>query len=207
MSILKNIIFDLGGVLLSIDYNKTENAFKALGYPDFKKMYSQFTADELFVKLETGKITNKNFFRVIIAAHSGKITEKQITEAWNSMLLNWRNESLSFLKQLSAHYKIFLLSNTNAVHETAFSKSLKLQTGLVSIDPLFTKAYYSHKINLRKPDASVFDFVLKDAAINPGETLFIDDSVNNIKTAASLGFKTHLLISGEKIEYLKYDMY
>ena len=207
MEVLKNIIFDLGGVLLNIDYNKTENAFKALGYTDFKKMYSQFTADELFVKLETGRISNENFFKLLTDAHAGEVTEQQVKDAWNSMLLSWRKESLSFLKQLSAHCKIFLLSNTNAVHQEAFNRSLKLDTGLVSIDPLFTKAYYSHIINFRKPDAAVFEYVLRDAIINPGETLFIDDSANNIKAADSLGFKTHLLGAGEKIEDLKYDIY
>ena len=207
MAVLKNIIFDLGGVLLSIDYNKTENAFKALGYTDFQNMYSQLTADELFVKLETGQISNEDFFKILTSAHAGEVTEKQAGDAWNSMLLAWRQESLSFLEQLSAHYKIFLLSNTNAIHEQAFNKSLKLQTGLVSIDPFFTKAYYSHKINLRKPGAPVFQYVLKDAAIKANETLFIDDSFNNIKTAASLGFKTHLLAAGEKIEELNYDSF
>lgn len=207
MAFLKNIIFDLGGVLLSIDYNKTENAFIALGYPEFKKMYSQFTADELFVKLETGKISNADFLKILTAAHAGEVSPQQVTDAWNSMLLEWRQESLAFLKPLAKQYNLYLLSNTNAIHEEAFNTSLKIQTGLASIDGFFTKAYYSHKINLRKPDREVFEFVIEDAGIAPAETLFIDDSQNNIDAAAALGFKTRLLAAGEKIEELDYESF
>ena len=202
---LKNIIFDMGNVLFSIDYKKTQDAFEALGYKNFAQMYSQFTADALFEKLETGKITNADFYKKMIESHSGTVTEAQIDEAWNSMLLHWRAASLSFLETLSKKYKIFLLSNTNDIHLQAVVKLLKEQTGRESIDELFTAAYYSHKINYRKPNADIFEFVLKDAGIKANETLFIDDLENNIETAAVLGFKTHQLLAGETIEGLDYE--
>ncbi len=204
MAALKNIIFDLGGVLIDLDYKKTEDAFISLGYENFHTMYSQYTADELFRKLETGKISNEDFYKVAINAHAGSVTEEAIQAAWNAMLLSWRNESLLFLEKISTQYRIFLLSNTNAIHFEAFHRSLKEETGRESIEPLFTKAYWSHKIGLRKPDAEVFEFVAKDAGIRPEETLLIDDSENNIKKAAELGFKTHLLIAGELVEELNY---
>ncbi len=204
---LKNIIFDMGNVLFSIDYKKTEDAFEALGYNNFAEMYSQFTADALFEKLETGKITNADFYKTMIESHSSTINEKQIDTAWNGMLLHWRIESLNFLEPLSKKYKIFLLSNTNDIHLQAVLKLLKVQTGRESIDDLFTVAYYSHKIKYRKPNADIFEFVLKDANIKASETLFIDDLENNIQTAAALGFKTHLLLEGEKIEELNYESF
>ncbi len=204
---LKNIIFDLGNVLFSIDYKKTEQAFETLGYNNFADMYSQFSADALFEKMETGQITNKAFYKRMIELHGGPVTEEQIDKAWNGMLLNWRIESLHFLEQLSKKYKIYLLSNTNDIHLQAVIKLLKEQTGRDSIDQLFTVAYYSHKINFRKPNADIFEFVLKDANINATETLFIDDLVNNIETAAKLGFKTHQLLEGEKIEQLNYESF
>ncbi len=204
MALLKNIIFDLGGVLLNIDYKKTENAFKDLGYTHFEKMYSQFTADELFVKLETGKINPAGFLRVLTDSHERSITTLQVITAWNSMLLDWRMESLEFLSKLSKKYKIFLLSNTNEIHEEAFNKILYKQTGMSSVDHLFTKAWYSHKIHFRKPDAEIFEFVLKDAGISAAETLLIDDSANNIEAAKAAKINTHLLLSGERIEGLNY---
>ena len=206
MAVIKNIIFDLGGVLLNIDYKKTENAFEDLGYSNFEKMYSQFSADELFIKLETGKINNTDFLKVLTDSHIRSVTPAEVIKAWNSMLLDWRQESLMFLNELSKNYKIFLLSNTNEIHAEAFNRVLKTQTGMASIDHLFTKAWYSHKIHFRKPNANVFEFVLKDACISANETLFIDDSENNIETAASLGFKTHVLVKGERIENLNYNI-
>ena len=197
----------MGNVLFSIDYKKTEDAFKALGYDNFSEMYSQFTADDLFEKLETGKITTEEFYRKMISSHAGVVNKIQITTAWNSMLLHWRLESLTFLKTLAKKYKLYLLSNTNDIHLGAVNNLLKQETGKESIDDLFTKAYYSHKINLRKPNADIFEFIAKDAGINPQETLFLDDLENNIEAAASLGFKTHLLLDSETIEGLDYEKF
>ena len=197
----------MGNVLFSIDYKKTQDAFEALGYNNFSDMYSQFTADALFEKLETGKIATDEFYKKLIASHPEKITEQQITNAWNGMLLHWRMESLRFLKTLAEKYKLYLLSNTNEIHLTAVNSLLKQETGKENIDDLFTKAYYSHKIKLRKPNKDVYEFIAKDAGIDPQETLFIDDLENNIEAAASLGFKTHLLLAGETVDGLDYENY
>jgi glucose-1-phosphatase len=207
MAELKNIIFDLGAVLINIDYKKTERAFIELGFENFEAMYSQFTADAIFEKLETGKISNKDFYDKLIFLSGNKITAAQIKNAWNEIILDWRVESLNFLETLSPKYKIFLLSNTNAIHHEYFINSLKTETKRTEIDNLFTKAYYSHEIHLRKPNADIFEFIAKDADIYMKETLFIDDSSNNISTAKQLGFKTHLLLDGERIENLQYDKY
>ena len=158
-----------------------------------------------FLRLETGKI-NKTEFLKVLTDHEQNISQQQVIKAWNSMLLHWREESLLFLRELAKTHKIFLLSNTNLIHEEAFNQILNAQTGMASIDHLFTKAWYSHKIHFRKPDADIFEFVLRDAGITAGETLFIDDSANNIETAKAAGFKTHLLVSGENIETLNYSL-
>ncbi len=207
MAELKNIIFDLGAVLINIDYKKTERAFIALGVENFETMYSQFTADAIFEKLETGKISNADFYDKLISLGDNKITAAQIKNAWNGLVLDWRAESLNFLEALSPKYKLFLLSNTNAIHHECFINSLKIETNRTEIDSLFTKAYYSHEIHFRKPNANIFEFVAKDAKINMEETLFIDDSSNNIDMAKLLGFKSHLLLEGERIENLNYNDY
>jgi glucose-1-phosphatase len=207
MSTLKNIIFDLGAVLIDIDYKKTEKAFEQLGFYNFKEMYSQFTANELFAKLETGEISNEEFFETIKALNKKEITTPQIQEAWNAILLKWRKNSLAFLKTIAKSHTIYLLSNTNAIHQKAFFESLKIETGIADFNSFFTKAYYSHEIHLRKPNADIFEFVAKDAKILAEETLFIDDSHNNIKTARGLGFKTHLLLPTERIEHLDYEQF
>jgi glucose-1-phosphatase len=207
MAELKNIIFDLGAVLINIDYKKTEAAFIKLGFENFEAMYSQFAADAVFEKLETGKISNEDFYNSLIAVNKENITPLQIKNAWNEILLDWRLESLQYLEILSATYKLYLLSNTNAIHQEAFFESLKKEAGITNFNSFFTKAYYSHEIHLRKPNKNIFEFVAKDASIKMDETLFIDDSANNIDTAKLLGFKTHLLLQGEKIEGLSYELF
>lgn len=204
MAVLKNIIFDLGGVLLNIDYEKTKISFKELGFVNFDEMYTQYSADMLFSNLETGKISNDHFFDYLVKAAGGQITKEQIAIAWNAMLLDFRVPSLDFLEGLAKKYRLYLLSNTNAIHLEAFKQIFTKETGRPSLDAYFTKAYYSNNIGFRKPNEDVFEFILKDAGIKAEESLFIDDSYNNIEAAKKLGFQTHLLTPGEKIEELKY---
>lgn len=199
---VKNILFDLGGVLIDIDYEKTIRSFRAIGFPHFEQMFSQLTADELFRKLETGKIPPKDFYKVMITIARTGVTEDEIRDAWNSMLLEFRKESILFLKPLAATYDLYLLSNTNQVHYEAFTQMLLTQTGYSSLEPFFKKAYFSHQIGRRKPDADAYDFVISDAGILPEETLFIDDTVKNIEAAAALGFQVHLLKPEERVEKL-----
>lgn len=201
---LKNIIFDLGGVLINIDYNKTGTAFKSLGYDNFNEMYSQYTADELFSHLETGHTAEEAFFKTMQERSVHALDSLRIREAWNAMLLDFRVESFDFLETLKDKYDLYLLSNTNGIHKEAFDKIFEAQTGKKSIDDYFKKAYYSHKIGLRKPNESIFRFVLQDAGIAPEETLFIDDSANNIEAAEKLAIKVHLLRPDERIEDLVY---
>lgn len=202
MSEIKNIIFDLGGVLINIDYNKTINAFKALGIPHFEEMFSQFRASELFEKLETGDISEEDFYRTLRKQIPVPVTDLQIENAWNAILLDFRKESLDFLTLLQPRYNLYLLSNTNSIHHRSFQHLFILETGKPSLDIYFIKAWYSHLIHLRKPYAAIYDFVLKQEKLDPKETLFIDDSVNNIETAAKMGLQTHLLLPEERIEKL-----
>lgn len=203
MAVLKNIILDLGGVLLDIDYQKTQKAFQDLGFDEFDKMYSQYSADAVFAQLETGAISNVRFYEKMMERSGGRITEEAIGTAWNAMLLDFRKETLAFLKTLAGKYSLYLLSNTNAIHLAAFAEIFTAQTGQPSLNSYFTKAYYSHEVGLRKPNADIFEFILKDAGITAAESLFVDDSFNNIDTAARLGFQTKLLLPGEKLENLQ----
>ncbi len=202
MAKLKNIILDLGGVLMNIDYNNTSDAFIKLGVKDFKSMYGQFSADELFSSFETGAITQAQFLKTMIARDE-TLTAESITLAWNAMLLDFRLESLDFLERLADRYTLYLLSNTNIIHKTSFDEIFARETGKKSIDEYFTKVYYSHLVGLRKPNDDIFTYLLADAGIKAEETLFIDDSANNIEAARKLGIRSHLLLPNEKIENLE----
>ncbi len=202
MPAIKNIIFDFGGVLFDIDYQKTIAAFRQLGIPNFDTMYDQFTANTLFEDLETGKISEHDFYEALKKEIKTPVTHQQLENAWNAILLDFRLDSLSYLERLASHYKLYLLSNTNSIHHRSFHQLYNPVAGKPSMDDYFTKAYYSHQIHLRKPYAAIYEYVLQDAGILASETLFIDDSSNNIAAAAKLGIQTHLLLPTEKIEEL-----
>lgn len=199
---VKNIIFDLGGVLLNIDYNKTSEAFKRLGAADFDTFYSQQGANELFESLETGNITETDFYATMQEHCRPGTTYDEIRDAWNAILLDFRKASLHFLDGLDKKYNLYLLSNTNSIHKTEFNKIFTRETGRPHFDDFFSKAYYSHLIHQRKPYPSTYHFVLNDAGLNVMETLFIDDSKVNIDGAIVAGLKTHWLKPGETIENL-----
>ena len=199
MSAIKNIIFDLGGVLLNVDYHKTADAFKALGAVQFDDLYSQANANHLFESLETGSISEDAFYEAIYQYCNPGTTRNQMQLAWNAILLDFRKDSLTVLDNLKDKYNLYLLSNTNSIHLTSFNHSLLEETGNASLDRYFVKSYYSHLIQIRKPYVETYQWVLKDAKIIASETLFIDDSVNNIKGAMEAGIQTHLLLPSEKI--------
>jgi glucose-1-phosphatase len=203
MAKIKNVIFDLGGVLLDIDIAKTEAAFEQLGIKDFKNNYSLHKADSLFDDLETGKITEAAFYDGIRNISQTQLTDAEIKNAWNALLLDFRTESLAFLQQIAAKYNLYLLSNTNSIHLAAFNEIFKRDTGKDSLDSYFTKAYYSSIIGLRKPHAAIYSFVLADAGITADETLFVDDLIYNIEGAKAVGIQTHHLQPHERIEDLK----
>jgi len=203
MEKIKNVIFDLGGVLLNIDYHKTANAFKALGASDFDSFYSQTGANQLFEQLETGHIEPVDFYNAMQPHCTTGTSHQQIQNAWNAILLDFRKDSVQFLTTLKGKFNLYLLSNTNIIHHTQFYETFKAETGLADFDSLFTKAWYSHAINRRKPYPETYHFVLQDAGLQAGETLFIDDSVVNIEGANEAGLLTHLLLPTERIETLE----
>ncbi len=190
MQNIKNIIFDLGGVILNIDFKQTELAFAKLGIGNFNQYYTLQSATPLFQQLETGQITPEMFYAEFRKIVKVSLTNEEIRDAWNALLINFPLEWISWLEEISTKYKIYLLSNTNKIHYDAFIKMFDEQTGKGDFNKYFIKPYYSHEIHLRKPDKECFEFVLKNENLNPSETLFIDDSETNIEAAKTVGLNT-----------------
>lgn len=202
MEKIENIIFDLGGVLLDIDYNRTRTSFEQLGVLNFDEMYSQASADQLFQKLETGKISEVNFYKELNKSTRLDLSPEEIRKAWNAMLLSFRENSLLFLDNIKSRYKIFLLSNTNYIHLTSFNNIFHNKKREKAFDEYFDRAFYSCAIGLRKPDTLCYEWVLKELGIQPQKTLFIDDSAQNIDGAKMAGLQTLLLTGEKRIENL-----
>lgn len=197
---IRHIIFDLGGVLLNIDYQRTSKAFINLGIQDFDEKYSQLQQTSLFDDFETGKISGEDFIHSLKKSVTAKISEDDIRNAWNAMLLDFPLRRLQILQQLQLHFDTFLLSNTNTIHEEKFNVILKQQTGFTSLGVFFDRVYFSHHIGLRKPDKAAFELILNNHQLSPDKTLFIDDSPQHIESAKTLGIQTVLLEKGMTIE-------
>ena len=201
MQKIKNIIFDLGGVILNIDLKQTELAFAALGMGNFNAYYTMQSATPLFEDLETGKISPDVFYNEFRKLVEVTLTDEQIRQAWNALLLGFPAERITWLKEISKRYNIYLLSNTNAIHYEAFTKKYRETIEDKAFDDLFIKAYYSHIMGLRKPSKEIFETMLKNEDLNAAETLFIDDSEANIKGAKLVGLQTiYLPISKTVLE-------
>jgi glucose-1-phosphatase len=196
---VKNVIFDFGGVIINIDYEKTIQGFLELGLKDVDKLYSKSTQKTLFDLIETGKISGEEFFIGLESYFPVKPERAALEKAWNVMLLDFPEENMALLHEVKSHYRTFLLSNTNQIHLDYYFRKLKQEHDLNDMDSFFEKTYYSHKINLRKPNPETFQYVLEDSGLNANDTLFIDDSPQHVEGAKKLGIRTYHLKAGEKI--------
>lgn len=200
MQNIKAIIFDFGGVIFNIDFVSMNNAFSNLGVKHFEKIYSQKSADPLFQHLEEGKINEEEFYNAFRKFVNLQLADQQIKTAWNALLAGYRKNALQTLKRIKHKYALYLLSNTNSIHVQAFNKMYKEEVGEGSLEDYFDKVYYSHKIGYRKPDVQAYKYVLEENNLCPDETLFIDDSIQNIEAAKTLGLQTIFLKNGQQIE-------
>jgi putative hydrolase of the HAD superfamily len=198
MESVKNIIFDLGGVILEIDFKKTEQAFRLLGWDHFLDHINQFHITSLFEQYETGQLDDDSFVMGIQKLMGRPVETKKIIAAWNALLIGFPAERIELLKKLKSRYRTFLLSNTNSIHHDVFQERLYREQG-VHLEDLFEKTYYSHVVKLRKPEAPVFELVLAENKLIPEETLFIDDTASNFPEATRLGIQVYHLAPGKSI--------
>jgi putative hydrolase of the HAD superfamily len=184
------ILFDLGGLFIDIDYQKTVQAFEQLDIKNFDSLYAKAKQSSLFDDLETGKISEEDFYAYFQNATKKPIAKEKLKNAWNSMLLKWNEDNLMLLKKLRAHYSLYLFSNTNSIHQSAFEAMFKKQIGSGSIQKYFDVCYFSHEFGQRKPDCAAFQTILKQNQLIAEQTLFLDDSIQHIEGAKKLGIQT-----------------
>ena len=201
---VKNIIFDLGGVLINLNYQLTRKAFEDLGVEDFDAFYTQHKANPLFENLEVGAIEPEAFYEALREATGLTLSNDQLETAWNAMLLDFPIERLLWLDQIKNKYNIYLFSNTNAIHYKAFTSIYAQTAPLIGLNTdfnhFFKTAYYSHTLGQRKPELAAFEAVIQDAKLDPAQTLFIDDTISNIEGAQKAGLQTLFLSGGLTVQ-------
>ncbi len=194
------IIFDFGGVVINLDYRRTVNALSALRQAGLPPLDYRKRTDLVFFDLhETGKISDTEF-RDQLRQQMHLIGDDQtLDKAWNAMILDLPDDRLDLLEQLKqAGKRIFLLSNTNAIHERYFKTQLKASKQYERFENAFEKIYYSHHLQLRKPHVEIFQYVIEEQQLNPDNTLFIDDTLEHVRGAKKAGLHAQHLRYGQE---------
>jgi FMN phosphatase YigB (HAD superfamily) len=196
---IRNLIFDLGGVILNLSVESTLKQLADLTGLPLEKIMESYAAREEFLQYEKGLIEDVEFRSALRSIYRFSGDDAVIDSCWNAMLLDIPASRIEQLKALKSRYRMFLLSNTNSIHVKCFSETLSRDHGLTSLDDLFEKVYYSHKLNMRKPDSGIYLHVLKENNLKAGETLFLDDSAKNIEGARTVGIETMLVTNADQL--------
>ncbi|MCC6461025.1 MAG: HAD family phosphatase [Saprospiraceae bacterium] len=188
MPAIQNIIFDFGNVLFDLDLDSIGRQMSSLVGDRYEQVHQRLQHDKVFELYETGGLSTEEFIDAIRHAGEGTLSAEQIVAAWNSIFIGMPRARFDLLLQLRQQYQVFLLSNINALHADWIDAYLLREHGITDFQSrYFDGVYYSHLIRLRKPEREIYEYVLADAELVPGQTLFFDDLEANVEAARRLG--------------------
>lgn len=195
---IKTLIFDLGGVLVSLDRERClENFSKNLGFDNFGDYLNAYAQKGFFAKYENGDIDSAEFREEIKKrCNKENVQDEEIDRAFFTFLTHVDTYKVKFLMELKKKYHLLLLSNVNPI---GWSKCCELfyDANEIDIEDVFEKLYLSFKVRASKPGNKIYEHLIEDSGINPGEALFIDDSQANIEAGAQIGLQTlHYDVAG-----------
>jgi FMN phosphatase YigB (HAD superfamily) len=204
---IKNIIFDLGAVIIPIDFEKTFQAFSVLSNIPVTEIKSLYQNTSLFLDFEKGLIGNFAFLKQlrVLLNVGNTISDHQLRDAWNALLLDIPEDRINRILELTDTYRVFILSNTNPIHIKAVNQILYDFTGSPTLEEVVEHAFYSYDLGMIKPDPNIYTTALAQFNLLPEETFFIDDNADNIVGAQSVGI--HAVLAKEEhtlLEILKH---
>jgi glucose-1-phosphatase len=186
---IKNIIFDLGGVLYDIDFARTTAALADLGIPLTEENWVSGQQQTLIDTFERGVISTDEFIAALQRGGDREVSRRQVEQACCALLLGFTQQRLTYLQQLRNKYAIYLLSNTNPLHLSVVEAELNEKHSIGGLSDLFIHPYTSFTMGLRKPDLAIYTTVLQEQQLVAAETLFVDDSKLNTDAAAACGLQ------------------
>lgn len=187
---IKTIIFDLGGVIIDLNFKRTPEAFSKLTGWKFDDIYQMYFEPGLLQDYEKGLITDQELRAGINNLFSTNLTDSQIDEAWCAMLGPIPKARLDFMNRLRQQYQVLVLSNTNSIHVEAFNQTINKVSGEASLEAFADEIYFSHELNMRKPDRDIYEEVLERSNNKAEDCLFLDDTKHNLDTAEQIGIHT-----------------
>lgn len=192
---IRNLVFDFGGVVVDLNWDKAVKRFAALGLPNAGNVLDRYKQQGLFLELEEGKISKDEFSERLSEMCGRKLPEEELNNAWLGFFETVSLSKMKVLEELHRKYKMFLLSNTNPF-VMDWARSDRFTSEGKGLNFYFDKLYLSYELGITKPDVEIFKKMIEDSGIVPEETLFIDDGSANIEAARSLGFDTLLAVEG-----------
>lgn len=198
---IKNLIIDLGGVLIDLDRQRCLDNFNKLGLPDVEHALDFCRQQDYLHSYEKGLLTTVDFRNVIREKIGRLVTDARIDAAWNSFLVGIPTYKLELLLELRKDYVVYLLSNTNELHWKWICKNA-FPYKTFRVEDYFEHIFLSFEMKMAKPEPDIFNRVLNEAGLIPEETFFIDDSADNCRAAQSLGISTYMPKAGEDWSHL-----
>lgn len=206
-SSIKNIVFDLGAVIIPIDFEKTFQAFSTLSKISVEEIKRKYQTSSIFQEFEKGIIGNYAFIQELrtLLEVNNTTSDQQLIDAWNALLLPIPKERIDRIKVLASSYRLFLLSNTNPIHIKDVNRILIECAEVPALENLFETTWYSYDLGLIKPDTSIYETILRIKELKANETVFLDDNADNIKGALSTGISAlHVTEQQHLLEQLKH---
>lgn len=184
---IRAIIFDLGGVIVNLETERTLNEFLRLGIEQVDYGIHPGNQPDFFSRYEIGQISDSDFIGGLAQHMHPQVKPEEIEQAWNCMILDLPRVKLEILEKLKSNYRLFLLSNTNNLHIRYFLDDFNKQYPDLEFESFFEKVYYSHEIGMRKPDLEAYRHILNENGLRAEDCLFIDDNLVNVEAARQAG--------------------
>lgn len=197
---VKSIIFDLGGVMIDLDFDRCIESFKAIGFEGAEKLVSCYHPEGIFGAAERGEVTPAQLCDYVREVSGcGDLSDEAICEAYRSLLVGIPCSKLRMLERLREEgYKLYALSNIN---EIMYPRILEFfAADGRSADYYFDKMYLSYEMGVMKPSREIYERVISDSGVTPSETLFIDDGDKNIAAAREFGLRVYLAKAHEDFD-------
>ncbi len=202
----KNLIFDIGNVIVDIDYSIPMKEFQKLSDADFSRIVSYSKQQPIFHQFEKGQISVPDFHKELKQFLRPGVTDEEIQRAWNSILIHYPKEKFELLHRLKSSYKIYALSNINETHVEAINTAVREKFGAKAFSDYFDVAYYSNEIGCRKPEAEIYDLITQKENLIPDETFFVDDMPENVEAAKKVGWRAFHLEHPDKLTTLLVEL-
>ena len=186
---IKNIVFDFGGVIVDIDRDKAVQEFIKIGLSDADIRLDKYHQTGIFQELEEGKLTADAFRQELGKLCGHELTMKEVKQAWLGFFYEADLRKLDYIMELSKSYPVYILSNTNPF-VMSWACSPEFSPRQKPLNEYCEKLYLSFEVGYTKPAPEIFNFMIKDSGLLPSETLFVDDGGSNIHMGKELGFKT-----------------